>query len=75
VTGTPSASNATDSKTVTATCTGGLSALGGGFVITGSADVTASASYPSSATVWTVTAAETDPVSANWSVTAYVICA
>jgi len=61
---------------VTATCTGGRFAVGGGFQVVshGTGDGPAIlASYPSSNTVWTVTAG---PVfkSTTWSVQAYVIC-
>jgi hypothetical protein len=79
VSGTASASNATNPKTVTATCTSGK-VLGGGFVALapggGVAEVTVTASYPSSDTVWTVTASEDNGSDVgNWSLQAYAICA
>jgi hypothetical protein len=68
-----SASTSVD-KTITATCTGGTQAIGGGF-LSSSVKVGAQASYPSSATVWTVSAVEFVSEPTNWTVTAYAICA
>ena len=61
-------------KTITATCIGGRKVVGGGFATTANT-VGAQASYASSATVWTVDAAEFQNTPGNWTVTAYALCA
>ena len=63
-------------KSITATCTGGRKVVGGGAIIgaDASAQVGVTASYPSSATVWTATAVEFDNDFSNWTITAYAIC-
>jgi hypothetical protein len=68
-----SPSNSSD-KTVTATCGAGDVVLGGGHILSGSVNLAAQSSYPSSSTVWSVTGVETDNVGGNWTVTAYAIC-
>lgn len=75
VLGTESASN-TSAKSVTATCTGDRSVIGGGFVITGGTMVDPAvviSSAPSSSTVWAVTTHQT--ATTAFSVRAYAICA
>jgi hypothetical protein len=72
--GASSPNNGTSPKTVTATCPNGKVVLGGGGRISGAAGLSITASYPSSNTVWTVTA-ERHSGSGNWSVRAYVVCA
>ena len=77
-----SASDSTTPKTQTVSCPGGKKALGGGgsIIVSGgpNTDLAIQASQPSGGsppTVWSVTGVETDAVAANWSVTAFVICA
>ena len=77
--GTASASSSASPKTATATCPSG-NVLGGGFLALapggGVAEVTTTASYPSSSTVWTVTASEDNAGDVgNWSLQAFAICA
>jgi hypothetical protein len=76
VSGSVSANSTTSPKTATATCPSGTSALGGGGVTVnnGSGTLSLTNSYPSSSTVWTVTAARQSG-SGNWTVQAYVVCA
>ena len=75
MTGTSSANDNTSPKTVTVTCPGGTKVLGGGGLATNnsSGTVALTASYPSSDTVWTVTA-ERQSGSGNWTLVASVIC-
>jgi hypothetical protein len=75
--GTPS--NGNSPKNDSAACPAGKVAVGGGYTVTfaaagNDADVSVSASYPSSATTWQVNAAENAPAG-NWSLEAYVVCA
>ena len=74
ITGTPSASG-TAQVTVTATCTGGRRAVGGGWrFVSHTGDGPAILeSYASSDTVWTVTAGPTFK-SVAFSVEAFVVC-
>jgi hypothetical protein len=71
-----SANNSNSSKTTTATCTGGRRVLGGGFTQNGTPnpDIEFVAAYPSSDTVFTVTAVEDSPVNGNWTYTVWAIC-
>ena len=65
-------------KTVTATCTGGRKVIGGGFEFSNVSDdhVSVVASFPSSATVWTVSTGDmTSGGDHSYSVRAYAICA
>ena len=80
MTGTASASNEGNSKTVTATCPTGKVALGGGFVVTtaggNAAEISIVRSFPSASDVWTVEAREDNDFDVdNWSLQAYVLCA
>jgi hypothetical protein len=61
-------------KSITATCTGGRKVVGGGFSAS-SANVGASASFASSATVWTVDGSEFVNTASTWTITAYALCA
>jgi hypothetical protein len=73
-----SATNSTSPKTQTVACSGTQNALGGGGSVTnGGSEVAIQSSYPTvdPPTGWSVTAVEVDSTFANWSVTAYVICA
>ena len=77
--GTASASNGTDPKTATATCTGSRVAIGGGYTATATTpgnveNVTVTESRATSDTVWSVTA-DADNITGNWSIQAYVVCA
>jgi hypothetical protein len=72
-----SATNSTSPKTVTATCPAGKTTIGGGGEVgPADADLAIQASVPTDAnTAWQVRAIETDPVAANWSLSAYALCA
>jgi hypothetical protein len=73
-----SVSDSTSPKTQTVACSGTQKALGGGGSVTnGGSEAVIQSSYPTGdpPTGWSVTAVETDNTFANWSVTAYVICA
>jgi hypothetical protein len=78
VTGTASADDETTPKTVTATCSGGRSVLGGGYFISGASDQTSiliTQNYPSSSTVWTATGTLSTLGGDNsYSLQAYAIC-
>jgi len=74
VAGTATANDNTTPKTATATCPAGKKAVGGGFVVGGTASIVVSANYPSSDTVWTVSAYRPTG-SATFSLQAYVVCA
>lgn len=71
-----SASNSSN-KSVTVTCGAGKVVLGGGAFLPAGFEggLAIYASYPSATNAWTVTAAENDAISSNWTVTAYAICA
>jgi hypothetical protein len=75
-----SAANNTDSKVITALCTGGRRAIGGGAMIANGGNavmLTSSAPALSGASPvgWVATAAGAVAYSANWSLQAYAICA
>jgi hypothetical protein len=76
--GTASADDETN-KIVTATCTGGGVAIGGGFRISNvsnAGEVVITGSYPSAADTWTATGTiDTNPGDVSFSLQAYVICA
>lgn len=78
VTGTATADDETTPKTATATCTGGRSVLGGGYLISGVSSQTAiliTQNYPSSSTVWTVTGTlSTTASDTPYALQAYAIC-
>jgi hypothetical protein len=75
ITGTASLSNGNSPKTVTATCSPGKTALGGGYLVGGAASAIAvDQSYPSASDTWTVSGFETGG-NPTWSLQAYVICA
>jgi hypothetical protein len=64
---------------VTATCSVGKTIIGGGFITSGAGtpgQVVITASYPSSATVWTVGATvDSTAGDSSFAVQAYAICA
>jgi hypothetical protein len=70
------ANNNTTPKTATATCPAGTVALGGGGLVTnnGSGTLSITSSYPTSTTVWSVTA-DRQSGSGNWTLQASVLCA
>jgi hypothetical protein len=79
VTGTPSANDSSSPKSSTATCTGGRRVVGGGYQLAADnsaelPELTVSQNRSLTDTTRTVTAAEGDAVSGNWSITAYAIC-
>lgn len=67
-----------DERTVTATCPSGKQVVGGGYVtsnISSAPDIIIIASYPSSATVWTVTGTSYPAgLDESYSLQAYAIC-
>jgi hypothetical protein len=71
------ASNTTNTKTVTAGCPSGKQAVGGGAAVspTNAADVAITSSYLANSTTWTAAAAELDVTTGTWSLNAVVICA
>jgi len=71
-----SSAASSSNKSITATCTGGRKIVGGGAIIgsDASGQVGITASYPSSATVWTATGVEHDNDNSNWTITAYALC-
>ena len=75
MTGAVSTNDGTSPKTATATCPGGKKAIGGGGITVnnGSGTVSLTSTYPSSDTVWTVSAARQSG-SGNFTVQAYVVC-
>jgi hypothetical protein len=65
-------------KTVTATCTGGTKVIGGGFEFSSVSDasVMVLSSYPTSATVWSVSTSDmTQGGDHSYAVRAYAVCA
>lgn len=78
VTGTATANDETTPKPATATCTGGRSVPGGGYLISGVSSQTAiliTQNYPSSSTVWTVMGTlSTTASDTPYALQAYTIC-
>jgi hypothetical protein len=73
-----SATNSTNTKTLSAVCPTGKRVIGGGARVTGSgvADVTINESFPDSdGTKWNAVARESDPTLGSWALTAYALCA
>ncbi len=80
VVGTAVGPNDDNTKTATATCTGGRILVGGGALVTATSGdvghISMTASYPSSATVWTATGHEgIGWLVGNWSIQAFALCA
>jgi hypothetical protein len=76
VSGTTSASDGTDEKTATATCTGGRKVVGGGYKIvsTIAGNPVPTITQATSDTVWSATAVETGG-NPTWSIQAFAVCA
>ena len=74
---TTSAVNSTATRTLTAACPSGKTALGGGVSVTPStaSEVAITASYLANATTWTASAHEVNAQVANWGLNVVVICA
>ena len=74
---TTSAINSTATRTLTATCPSGKTALGGGVAVTPTtaSEVAITASYLANSTTWTASAQEVNAQIANWGLNVVVICA
>ena len=74
---TTSAINSTATRTLTAACPSGKTALGGGVAVTPTtaSEVAITASYLANATTWTASAHEVNAQVANWGLNVVVICA
>ena len=74
---TTSAINSTATRTLTATCPSGKTALGGGVAVTPTtaSEVAITASYLANSTTWTASAQEVNAQVANWGLNVVVICA
>jgi hypothetical protein len=74
---TTGASNSTVTRTLTATCPAGKTAIGGGGAVVpaNNPGVAITSSYLTNATTWTVNAREVVATAANWSINAFVVCA
>lgn len=67
-----------DSKSASVICPAGKTLVGGGGYIRTAQptpDVVLQASYPSAANTWTARAIAAKPLSMNWAVVAYAVCA
>ena len=69
--------NSTATRTLTATCPSGKTALGGGVAVTPTtaSEVAITASYLANSTTWTASAQEVNAQIANWGLNVVVICA
>ena len=74
---TTSAINSTTTRTLTATCPSGKTALGGGVAVTPATatEVAITASYLANSTTWTASAQEVNTQAVNWGLNVVVICA
>ena len=74
---TTSAINSTATRTLTAACPSGKTALGGGVAVTPTtaSEVAITASYLANSTTWTASAQEVNAQAANWGLNVVVICA
>jgi len=74
---TTSAINSTTTRTLTATCPSGKTALGGGVAVTPTTatEVAITASYLANSTTWTASAQEVNAQAVNWGLNVVVICA
>jgi len=74
---TTSAINSTATRTLTATCPSGKTALGGGVAVTPTtaSEVAITASYLANSTTWTASAQEVNAQVASWGLNVVVICA
>ena len=69
--------NSTTTRTLTATCPSGKTALGGGVAVTpaSATEVAITASYLANSTTWTASAQEVNAQIASWGLNVVVICA
>ena len=74
---TTSAINSTATRTLTASCPSGKTALGGGVAVTPvtASEVAITTSYLANATTWTASAQEVNAQAAGWGLNVVVICA
>jgi hypothetical protein len=74
---TTSAINSTATRTLTATCPSGKTALGGGVAVTPTTatEVAITASYLANSTTWTASAQEVNAQAVSWGLNVVVICA
>lgn len=74
---TTSAINSTTTRTLTATCPSGKTALGGGVAVTPTTatEVAITASYLASSNTWTASAQEVNAQAVSWGLNVVVICA
>ena len=74
---TTSAINSTTTRTLTATCPSGKTALGGGVAVTPTTatEVAITASYLANSTTWTASAQEVNLQASSWGLNVVVICA
>jgi hypothetical protein len=74
---TTSAINSTTTRTLTATCPSGKTALGGGVAVTPATatEVAITANYLANSTTWTASAQEVNAQAASWGLNVVVICA
>lgn len=74
---TTSAINSSPTRTLTATCPSGKTALGGGVAVTPAtaSEVAVTASYLANSTTWTASAHEINLQAASWGLNVVVICA
>jgi hypothetical protein len=74
---TTSAINSTTTRTLTATCPSGKTALGGGVAVTPTTatEVAITASYLANSTTWTASAQEVNLLASSWGLNVVVICA
>jgi hypothetical protein len=74
---TTSAINSTTTRTLTATCPSGKTALGGGVAVTPATatEVAITASYLANSTTWTASAQEVNAQAVTWGLNVVVICA
>ena len=78
VVGSPTASDATETKVATATCPAGKVVVGGGYLaaaVTGLGELTVIGNRPTSDTVWSVSATQDSRAGlGNWSLQAFAVC-
>ena len=74
---TTGASNSTVTRTLSAACPAGKTAVGGGGAVVpaNQAGVAITSSYLANATTWSVNAREVVATAGNWSINAFVVCA
>jgi hypothetical protein len=72
-----SATDSSQTKSVTATCPAGKRVVGGGARATGAGvtEVSVTENYPASTNQWTASAREVNAVGGSWSLSVYALCA